>query len=792
MAKVEKSTVTVKKQTPKTYALPKLTQLPTWLPLVLFAILTVIFFREQLFGGMFFWEDFTEQVFPNRVFASKHISAFNLPFWNPYTFCGMPFFADISTGIFYPFHLIWDFISGGNPSPQAVQLLVIIHYFIAQVAMYFLCRHFKISQLGAMIAAVSFGFSATLAFRVMHPMVVYHLAWFPLVILFFHKGISQLRFSYLILSGLILGLSILSGHAQTTLYEFLFLGFFALWMFVTALKNKELNGAGIAKFIGFGALPFIIAAGLFAVQYFPSKELAAYSERKEIDFKEATVGSMQFSQIATAVVPKLFGATESPDSRASNPNAVPYYLASPQNPNTNYYDYWETGFYFGIAALILGIIGAIHSFKTRLGAFFIFSAIFGFLFALGSNGFLFPIFYNLPLFGQLRVPSRMLFFISLSMCILAGFGFDALWNKEREKSDFLKLIAAIAFPLLIAFMGMTGTLASMVGAPQEFISELSGFGGTSFFLVIIVFAILFFFERRTISPMIAGAALILIAAIDLNIHTESFKNSSENPADKYVISPELKQLLKANPPSDIFRASMRATGIMAMQRNQGLIDSIFLYEGYNQLLLKRRNPPAPTGQQTLDLLNMRYEIKVDSMSGQAGFAQRPTHFPRTWMTYDAAIMDSATVHTRMRDGSIDFKKTAVLEETPNISLSKGDAATIQHEVKCTEYRNNSLQYSVNTSQPGIFTISELYYPAWQAYLDGKPVRTLHAYHALRAVEIPAGNHVVEMKYESSTFKTGAMISGSTLLIAVLGMVLGLGFESREKKRDFLKETKKIV
>jgi hypothetical protein len=780
MAKSASASNSLKNPTPKTHALPKLTQLPTWLPLVLFAILTVIFFREQLFGGMFFWEDFVEQGYPNRVFASRHISNFEIPFWNPYTFNGMPFFADISTGIFYPFHLLFDFLSGGNPSPQGVQVLVILHFFIAQICMYALCRHFKISQFGAMIAAVSFAFSATLAFRVIHPMFVYHMAWFPLVILYFHKGITQLRFSYLILSGLILGLSILSGHAQTTLYEFLFLGFFALWMFVSALKNRELPGVNIAKFIGFGALPFIIAAGLFAVQYFPSKELASYSERKEIDFKEATDGSMEFGQIATAVVPKLYGATEAQDMRAMNPDAVPYWMAGPQNPDKNYYDYWETGFYFGIAALILGLYGAIQFYKTRLGSFFIFTSIFGFLFALGSNGFLFPIFYNLPLFGELRVPSRMIFFLSFSMCILAGFGFDALWNKEREKSDFLKLIGAIAVPLLLAFMGMTGTLAGLVGAPQEFISTISGYGGTALLFVVLVFAILFFFERRTISPLIAGASLLLIAAIDLTIANGSFKNSSENPADKYVVADELKNLLKVSPPNDLFRVSMRAPGVMAMQRNQGLVDSIMLYEGYNQLLLKRRNPPTGEAKQTLDLLNMRYEVQIDTMRGGAGFAERPTHFPRAWMTYDAVVTDSAQVHGIMYKSAYDFKKTAILEEKPQVALSKNDPATVPHQIKCVSYHNNSFRYSVTTSEPGIFVVSELYYPAWKAYLDGKPVRTMHAYHALRAIDMPAGTHTVEMRYESETFATGALISGVTFIVALAGFALGIVMDRKKE------------
>ncbi|HYF04462.1 MAG TPA: YfhO family protein, partial [Patescibacteria group bacterium] len=286
-----------------------------------------------------------------------------------------------------------------------------------------------------------------------------------------------------------------------------------------------------------------------------------------------------------------------------------------------------------------------------------------------------------------------------------------------------------------------------------------------------------------ISPLIAGIVLLLIAGIDLTLHNGSFKNSSENPADKYVVNDELKNLLKIKPPNDLFRVSMRAPGVMAMQRNQGLVDSIMLYEGYNQLLLKRRNPPTGLAQQTLDLLNMRYEIQVDTVRGGAGFAQRPTHFPRAWMTYDAIVTDSAQVHGIMYKSSIDFKKTAILEERPKMQLSKAEPSAVNHQIKCLEYNNNSLKYSVTTSEPGVFVLSELYYPAWQAYLDGKPVRTMHAYHALRALDMPAGTHTVEMRYESQTFKTGAMITAFTLSLALMGMVIEFGLD-RKKIRNY--------
>ncbi|HYF02065.1 MAG TPA: YfhO family protein [Patescibacteria group bacterium] len=764
MAKSQKLTSSKKNPSPS-LNIPAI--LPSWFVLILFATITLLFFREQIFGGMFFWEDFTERAFPLRVFAANHISSFEVPYWNPYTFCGMPFFADPETGIFYPLNLIYDLFFSPKSNILSFHLLVIIHFFIAQVALYILCRHFKISQYGSIIAAVSFAFSATLAFRVIHPMILYNLAWFPLVLKYFDSGITTFRHRDSTICGIILGLSILSGHAQTALYEFLYLGLFSLWTLGAFQKNNNDNKINYLRLITSIALPFIIAGGIFAIQYLPSKELAAFSERKEISYTEATVGSMQLPQIFTAVIPKLFGITEASDKISVSPETIPYYLESAHNSMINPYDYWETSFYFGIAALVLGLLGASSIFKTRLGAFLIFTVIFGFLFAFGSYGFLFSFFYKIPLFGQLRVPSRILFFVSLSMCTLAGFGFDSLWKSEREKLGLWKLCSIVSIPLLIAIMGMTGTLPAFVGAQPEFIEPLSKLGRSAFLMVILVFLVVFLLERRTISPLVGALALVLIIVLDLNAHNGSFKNSTVNPVDKYTVSPELKNLLKSKAPNDIFRVSARVNSATAMKRNQGLVDSIMLYEGFNALLLKRRNPPASNEQHIKDLLNIRYQLVMDSVSGQAVFKERPTHFKRAWMAYDAIVSDSAQVHKIMNSSSIDITKTVVLEESPRNKLSGHHASQVQHEVKCLEYHNNSFKYSVTTAEPGVLVLSELYYPDWQAYVDGTPVRTIPAYHALRAIDVPAGNHIVEMRYESKSFTTGAIISVTTLSLALI-------------------------
>ena len=56
-----------------------------------------------------------------------------------------------------------------------------------------------------------------------------------------------------------------------------------------------------------GALPVIIAVGIFLIQYLPTNELAGQPQRSEITYEKATEGSLQFKNGYTAIVPGIFG-----------------------------------------------------------------------------------------------------------------------------------------------------------------------------------------------------------------------------------------------------------------------------------------------------------------------------------------------------------------------------------------------------------------------------------------------------------------------------------------------------
>ena len=77
--------------------------------------------------------------------------------------------------------------------------------------------------------------------------------------------------------------------------------------------------------------------------------------------------------------------------------------------------------------------------------------------------------------------------------------------------------------------------------------------------------------------------------------------------------------------------------------------------------------------------------------------------------------------------------------------------------------------------------SDVYYPGWQARIDGKETVLYRADYALRGVVVPAGDHVVFFEYKPRSFRLGALISLLSLL-ALAAVFLGHFWVSGQAER----------
>jgi hypothetical protein len=106
----------------------------------------------------------------------------------------------------------------------------------------------------------------------------------------------------------------------------------------------------------------------------------------------------------------------------------------------------------------------------------------------------------------------------------------------------------------------------------------------------------------------------------------------------------------------------------------------------------------------------------------------------------------------------------VILNAPSASPS-GEAA----RVRPLEDAGDVSRVSVDAGGSGYLVIADALQHGWEAEVDGRPAPLIHADHALAAVRVPEGRHVVEVHYRPAGFTLGLITSG--VAVGVLAIVL---------------------
>ena len=737
-------------------------QLPRISPLIvagIFLVLTLIFHSSILFGDSYLWEDFVKQEFPFRTFATTSLAHGVIPQWDPYIFGGMPFIADIQVAFWYPFNLAQSlFVSGWYLSPVVMEWFILLHFAVAGFGMFWFTKKiFEVDDWSAFFAGVAYAFSGYITAQSIHQMIVYHIALFPFVAYFFLKGFDSWK--HAIAGGLMLGTMYLAGHPQSTLYFTFFLALLAVYEIVHRARHKSgpLAAATIVRI----ALPIIIGFGVFAIQFLPSQELAGLSRRDVITYERSLDGSLTWGHLYTFVLPRLFGV-----SNGAGDAKVPYW-------NGPYYLSWETAIYIGVLPLFFAVMAALVARKRKYVPFFAGMAILAVLFALGSHFFIYKLFFQLPLFNKFRTPARIMMLFSFAACALAGVGLaealKALEQKWGGKKG-LVVMGLLSLPWLMAIAGMFHASSFLSGVSPDADASISWAASLAAFPVLAMLLITLLHYKNVLRGNALAMLTIGVTIIELFTYGMSLNASSEDPRIAFRRQPELIDMLKADQAKEISRARTRMGSNMVLMDNQGAYDRIQLIEGYDPLVLQRVSPDMANKEAGADLMNFKWSI-MPGQGGGAGFGQRPTYLPRIKLYYKADVLPDEQALARLKqDSNYDYRNTILLEESPDGPL--GSAAPTDN-VSIAQYGENEITTKVKTSSNAMVFFSEVYYPAWKAYIDGKPAKIYRAFTSLRAVEVPAGEHTIVMRYESSAFATGSFMTILTLILSAgaLGFIV---------------------
>ena len=108
---------------------------------------------------------------------------------------------------------------------------------------------------------------------------------------------------------------------------------------------------------------------------------------------------------------------------------------------------------------------------------------------------------------------------------------------------------------------------------------------------------------------------------------------------------------------------------------------------------------------------------------------------------------------------------------PGKGSASPNPAEFTASVEITRYEPIRVTMEAKTNHPGFLALSDLYYPGWEATVDGEPVPTYEANAAVRAVPLSAGTHTVEFCFRPKPLLYGALISLISVVSALVLIVV---------------------
>ncbi len=752
------------------------------------AILALTCWR-LLAGGTTAGQDAITQFYPWYSYLGERLREFGIPSWNPSQFSGAPFASDPQSG--------WSYLPAMGlftafPLGLAVPLFIVFHLAMAGYSTYWLARVLRIVPLGALTAGAAYMLSGPIFSRsVCCPAQVQVGAWVPLLLigaeLALQQPILRRRVPWIVVSALAMSQILASWLGQGSYYALMLVGAFLAWR--SLLQPARLNVPWRERVYDFFSTSFVfgaLAAGFNAMGLLPR---------------------LEYNRLSNVAGGSYDGLGDSASITGGW-----------QAGQTVFEHVTRNSYYPGGIAIVLAVVAVILTRGRNLSIFFTLVVTAGFVLSSSRRTPLHDLLFAvLPMFEGLHShwPQRIALVVFPAVALLAGAAIGALpgWIGRWRQ---LALIALLPIGITVAFA--VGLRRAGDALPPVVLLSVASVAG--------VFALLGWKRAQRLWPYLPGLLTGLLILDLLAANREMLAHGDYGGFHKfditayYAMTPGLQfiddrtgddagryfgfdpmlrhseterpALYRFQFPSD----QVRQLGVNNLATAHRMED----VQGYNPVQLQAYvdfmhdiNGEAqeyhdaniyPNGldSRLLDLLNARYiivpavipegradlETAVDLFptvyqDDDVRILERTDAAPKGWIVHEARSAQAAVSRELVENGSIDPFKVALIDRDSDLD---GTAPSDGNDsVRVLESEPEIMRYQVSTASPGMLVVSEVAYPAWKAYVDGEPVEIATAFGLLRAVEIPAGTHEVEFRFESPNEVWGMALTIAALLAA---------------------------
>lgn len=683
--------------------------------------------------------DIVDQIYPWRHFSIDGLELGEVQYWNPYNFSGNPHLANFQSAVFSPFNFLFLFL----PFIDAWSILIVAQPLIAGFSMYLLLGSFKKSKEASVLAGTSFMFCGFIVVWMAYGTLAMAISFLPLSLYAAKKYVdtSQVRYGFLL--SLTLVLSFFSGHFQTSLYLFIYLISFIVFLLLGNPTRKKVLMLLAFTFLG-------VLVSLF--QLFPTIQFYLLSVRSD---SFISGGGVPFGHLVTLFAPDFFG----------NPVT--------RNDWVGYYAEWAM--FVGIIPLFFGVCSFLK--LTREVKFGIVMSIITFLLAVSS-----PV---QSILGSLHIPvlstsspSRVVVLLSFTIAFLSAFGFDTFCNflKQEKAKKILQPLIIVGIIISLVWLYL---LSKPYGPANTLLAQ------KNLILSTVIFGVLFILSLVT-WKMVRKKYVLLIFSI-IVILLSSF--DSLRFAMKWMPVAEKDKVFIDLP---VVKAMQNEVGHGRVFGNLGAQVTTYYQipgiEGYDPLYIGRYGEfvqAARTGEyekplrsvvkinrdakyidRLIDLLGVSvvYHPIADTNQSWAypvwndlerfkeiykdsnfQLFRNNTAIPRGTVFYKHEVVSGdQEVIERFYSDEFDYRNILLLEKDPGLEESDLSGEGVVSVIKDDP---QNIVFKVKSNKEGLLFLSDNFYTGWHAKVNGSEAEIYRANYSFRAVKIPKGESEVEFYYE---------------------------------------------
>ena len=756
-----------------------------WRFALLLALLVFAAFPQVILGlETFVVRDYGFFAYPLAHFQQECFRHGELPLWDPYNNCGVPFLAQWNTMPLYPPSLIYLLL----PLQWSLSFFCLLHLWFAGFGMFFLARRWTGNSFAAAFAGVAFAFNGLTLNLLMWPSHIATLSWMPWVVLAVELAWRE-GGRKIILAAFAGALQMLAGGPEII---------FLTWILLLALWVQQFVKGESPRVSMLWRFPLVVALvmALAAAQLLPFLDLAVHSQRNA-GYAD-TRWSMPGWGWANFLVPMAFGRTWTEGVFFQNGQ------------------YWTSSYYLGIGALWLALL-AVWTIRERrvwlLGA----AAMVALIFALGENTFVYPALRKIiPQLSLMTYPVKYVILTAFLVPLLAAFALARLFSLSstkggegrgeeadcsktqipspqpsprlggaREKtfssqhfqSSRLLAIGAILLTLIAGILFWAWQFP--FSTDDVHATLLNGLSRAAF--LIVTGGLLFVLTRENAPGLRRLAPLILIIVAWLDVFTHEPAQNPAVPPTVYELNLARARLaMQLQPALGESRAMVTPTAAMDFIRfalgdpknnylakrlgycaNCNLLDAVPKVDGFFSLVPRESDGLISLlyGTTNANFPRLNDFLGVSQITAPDEFFHwqpRRTFLPLVTAGQKPVFRDDADTLRALTQPDFDGGKMVFLppEAKSLVTVTNQTVARVLN----SQFKTQRVDIDVEAVEPSLVVVAQTYYHDWRVYVDDQPAPLLRANHAFQAVQVPAGRHSIRLAYEDRAFQFGAAVS----------------------------------